>query len=233
MADLVDILIDILCQQGTQSKCQQFIASYPDITQQLVWLVFFPTVFMLIFVYILASGVTRQLGEGGHKKFQTLLAIALCIFVVFQGWYHYTLTLSRFWFIAVIVVSGFFVLIHKMGGVNQEGSGNSTEKRTKALKSQGLGKGVGSYALRTVLGEQKRELAAIKDLVKRRKQLEGKVVKYLKEPDIHKMDMERTDLALTSIDNQLKEKFGAYRLDPVIGHEVRKIEKELAKSQAA
>lgn len=128
---LIDSLIEIFCQQGTQSQCSQFLSAYPDITQQLVWLVFFPTVFLLIFINVIASGVTTT-----SAKYKTLVAIAIYIFIIFQGWYHYFLNVSKFWFIAIIVLGGIFVLIKKMGPASGGGGGGG-ERHLKASGSTG------------------------------------------------------------------------------------------------
>lgn len=124
MAEIVDTLINILCQQGTSSKCSQFVFTYPDVTQQIVWLVFFPSVFLLLFIIFIANGVAKE----PAVKYKTLVAIAIYVFIVFQGWYHYFLTLSKYWFIGVIILGGIYVVIHKMGAAgrgNEGGGGRS------------------------------------------------------------------------------------------------------------
>jgi hypothetical protein len=150
MADIVDLLVGLLCMQNTQSRCQQFLAGYNDVVQ-LVWLVFFPTVFLLIFIYLLAEGIVKGVEGNSKKKLQTLLSVAIYLFIIFQGWYHIFLSLSRFWFIAVIVLSGFFVFINKMGGAGRSGSGG------KGLAS-GLKKELGGKLFRKYVSGQKKDM---------------------------------------------------------------------------
>lgn len=133
MVDIVDTLIQILCQQGTQSDCTQFLSSYPDIAQQLVFFVLFPAIFLIIFVNIIAKGVTAA-------TYKTLLAIGIFIFIIYQGWYHFFLNISKFWFIGLIVLGGIYVLIRKMGaasgnggGGGGKGAGRSSSSLTKEL----------------------------------------------------------------------------------------------------
>ncbi|MBL7160784.1 MAG: hypothetical protein ISS93_02965 [Candidatus Aenigmarchaeota archaeon] len=149
MADIIDILINILCQQGTSGKCSSFISAYPDITQQLVWLVFFPAVFLLLFVFFISEGVTKD-----AKKYRTLLSIAIFIFVIFQGWYHYALTISKYWFIGVIILGGIYVIIHKMGAAGGGGgSGGGGGGSSRPLKA--LGSHISKRTMATFTGEEK------------------------------------------------------------------------------
>ena len=117
MVDIVDTLITLLCQQGTQSNCQNFIAQYPDVVQQVLWMVFFPGIFLLIFIMLLARGVAGD----NSRKVGSLLAIGLFLFIIFQGWYHYFLNISKFWFVSVIVLGGLYVFTHRMGPAHGNG----------------------------------------------------------------------------------------------------------------
>jgi len=92
--DIIETIIEILCQQGTVSQCQQAIQDYPGVTQQMFFLVFFPSVFLILFVYILAKGVTSE-----HQKMKVLVAVAIYIFIIFQGWYYTGITLVIHWYI--------------------------------------------------------------------------------------------------------------------------------------
>ena len=123
MPDVVDTLVDILCQQGTVSNCNQFIGAYGDIPQQLLWLVFFPSVFLIIFVILIANGVASSLDKGVGKKYSALLGIALYLFIIVQGWYHYFLNISKYWFIGIIILGGVLVLTKKMGAGHSGGGG--------------------------------------------------------------------------------------------------------------
>ena len=123
MVDLVDSFIGFFCQRDTASQCSQFIYQYPEISEQIVWLVLFPTVFLLMFIYLLTDGIIKHIGSDEKKKFQLLVAVSIYLFIVFQGWYHYVLGIAKYWFIVVILLSGFFIFISKMGGVNAASGG--------------------------------------------------------------------------------------------------------------
>lgn len=172
MVDIVTTLIDVLCQMNTQSQCQQFINTYPDVTQQLVWLVFFPSVFIIIFIYLLSEGVVKQVGSEAKKKLQVLVGVAIYMFIIFQGWYHLALSLSRVWFIVIIILSGFFVLIHRMGGAGGSGGGGAGGSRAMGSIIGQIGKRASKVALKDIerqedivesaLNEMERSLNIIK-----------------------------------------------------------------------
>ena len=123
MASPIDFLVDMLCQQGTASSCQSFISSYPDPASQIVFFLFFPVVFLIIFVYILGSGIA---GSVNNPKLSVLISVAIFAFIVFQGWYHIFLNISKFWFFAVIILGGFYVVVNRMGPASGGGGGNTT-----------------------------------------------------------------------------------------------------------
>lgn len=144
MVDIVDTLIEILCQQGTQSECTQFLSSYPDVTQQLVFFILFPVIFLLIFVNLIAGGVT----SAGYK---TLVAIGIFIFIIFQGWYHYFLNISKFWFIGLIILGGIYVVTHKMGAASGGGEGGGKGEKGGKAATQAAG----HWLREAVVGTQK------------------------------------------------------------------------------
>ena len=91
MVELIDLLVDVLCQQGTASECHSFINSYPDPVQQMVFFLFFPMVFLIIFVHILGSSISQR---AGSTKFTLLISTAMFLFIIFQGWYYIFLNIS-------------------------------------------------------------------------------------------------------------------------------------------
>src|SRR3989338_6553734 len=102
MADLLDILMQFLCQQNTLGECQQFLNSYSDPIQQLVFFLLFPIVFLVIFVTILSQEAVPRLG----KKLGMLLTVAILIFIIIQGYYHYFLVISKLWMYFIVILLG-------------------------------------------------------------------------------------------------------------------------------
>lgn len=165
MVDIVDTLINFLCQQNTASQCSQFISEYPDITQQIVWLVFFPAIFLIIFIMLIADGVVKN---SEHKKYKGLLSVAIFVFIIFQGWFHYVLNISKIWFIGLIVLGGLYVFTHRMGAAGGGGAkaGRSLFSRTAGkVIDKGVNKAIDDIvdALDWTEGREK----SIKNLAKR------------------------------------------------------------------
>jgi len=132
MVDVLDFLVNFLCQANTQSQCWEFINGYADPTQQLVFFLFFPTIFVIIFITELSNTISAS------KKLGVLFSLAIYMFIVFQGWYYIALTLSKMWFIAVIILVGFWVVLTKMGagggGGTRGGNGNTGRSLLDAAK---------------------------------------------------------------------------------------------------
>ncbi len=142
MAEPLDSLIDLLCRSGTSSDCQRFVSGFQDPASQLVFFIFFPLVFLVIFCWILGQGVSQ-----GNAKFALLVGVAVFLFIVFQGWYHIFLNVSRFWFIAVIVLGGFYVVMNRMGPAS---GGGGTKTKTSAGVTSGI-RGFASKKLKSAI----------------------------------------------------------------------------------
>ena len=121
MVELLDAAAQVLCPTPDSfNACQQFInelASEGPV-QQMLFFLFFPTIFIILFIYILT---TRFPLISENKGIRFLMAIAIFALTIVQGWYPAALAISRFWFIAVIILGGlwFFVGGHFRG--RQEG----------------------------------------------------------------------------------------------------------------
>ncbi len=235
MADVVQVLVDALCQQGTASRCTQFLSEYPDVTQQLIWLVFFPSVFILIFVYILAQGLSQQLGDA-HKKFQALLAVAFYLFIIFQGWYHMALAISRFWFISVILISGFFVLIHRMGGFGGGSSGNGGGRGGQPRHIGSIGGEASSYLSKRLVGKiTGKEKELIKDIARELDTLESLAQRIHKSKggndargaaalfEEFRAQRRYVEEKMRELDNLVK--MGGFKVDPSISRKLSDFEK--------
>lgn len=153
--------MEFLCQQKV-AECQNFIQGYPDPLTQLIWLVFFPLVFLVIFIYFL-SGVIIT-----HKGMRTLLAVAIYLFIIFSNWYYIVLIVSKFWYVSLIILGGLGIFVHKMSG-----GGNTVTQR--ALSGGGSSEGgwakvpgIIKYGLNRAkdLGDEDSLIKAIEELFK-------------------------------------------------------------------
>ena len=109
--------MQLLCQQDTLSKCEEFVSSYADPLQQVLFFLLFPAIFIIIFIEQLSSMVTSA------TRYSTLFGVAVFIFIVIQGWFHYFLLFGKYWFMSVIIIGGFFVMLRKMGATANSGGG--------------------------------------------------------------------------------------------------------------
>ncbi|MBL7206755.1 MAG: hypothetical protein ISS36_04115 [Candidatus Aenigmarchaeota archaeon] len=140
MADIIIFMLELLCQKNALQHCQSFIQRQPDMLNQMIFLVFFPTIFLLIFVYFMSGAVVNE-----HKGLRLLLGIGIYLFIIFNGWYHIALIISEFWFVALIILGGIGIMVHRMSG---GGRGYSS----------GAGRGLFSRIVGTVSQEATRKI---------------------------------------------------------------------------
>ena len=130
---VMDFLIEIL------RISPQTVSQYSNVTpiEQMFYLIFFPTLFILIFIYILT---TRWMSE--HAGFRILVAVAVYAFIIFQGYYDWFVMASKFWlFMLVILGAVWFVFRPKA----PEGGGGA--------KGKALGGGIMDDLKRRFKGE--------------------------------------------------------------------------------
>ncbi len=67
---------------------------------QIFYLFFFPSLFILLFIYILTSrGIL-----GLHKGIKLLVSVAVYAFIILNGWYDYFVRASEFWMFMLIIL---------------------------------------------------------------------------------------------------------------------------------
>ncbi len=120
MADVLQLLIDIF------KISPQMVNEYSTVSplEQIFYLFFFPTLFIIVFIYILTS---RWMGE--HKGLQILIAVAVYAFIIFQGLYNSFVFLSKYWLIGLIILGFIWLVFRPRGG------------GAKAMTADGKGKG--------------------------------------------------------------------------------------------
>ena len=106
------------------------------ILEQVFYLVFFPTLFLIVFVYILTS---RWMAE--HKGLRILIAAAVYAFIIFQGLYEWFVVLSKYWLFGLIGLGAFWFIFRPKGS----GGGG-------AKVSQGMTRGKGGGVLGLAYG---------------------------------------------------------------------------------
>jgi hypothetical protein len=145
--DIMQTLVEILCPQNPMitnaaSTCNQFISSHAAYGEfgQLLYFLFFPTIFIILFIYILTTFVLP--GAGPKKGLRMLIAAAVYIFIIINGMYSIVLPISEIWFIVIIFLFGlwYFVRHHFGGGGGGGGRG----------VMPGLGGGMVSGAMRRI-----------------------------------------------------------------------------------
>ncbi len=97
---------------------------------QIFYLVFFPTLFVLLFIYLLTS----RGAIGLHRGFKVLISIAVYAFIILNGWYSYFIMLSEFWLFMLIILGGVYFFWArggtKGGQLAQAGGGGQARGRS-------------------------------------------------------------------------------------------------------
>jgi len=73
---------------------------------QLFYIVFFPTVFIIFFIYILSRLVIYS-----HKGIRVMISIAIYAFIVLQGYYKWFVYFSRFWLFGLLLIGILYMII--------------------------------------------------------------------------------------------------------------------------
>jgi hypothetical protein len=170
--DVLEVLMGVLCQRDTLYQCQQFVQEYPDVVTQTIYFFFFPTVFMIVFVYLLAASVAGD--DKVAKKFKAMIGVAIFVFIVLQGWYHIILILSKFWFFSIIIMGGYYVFVYKMGV--KKGEPQSGTKGTAGRAFDSLANYAGRRISSAIRGDEK-------TIISRIERLQKEVVSYEKTID--------------------------------------------------
>jgi hypothetical protein len=116
--DIMQTLVELLCPTySAQSACNAFI-NQPhhqvlDPFGPLLYFLFFPTVFLILFIFVGSRAVFH-----GNKGINLLIGVAVFIFIIINGAYPIILWIGEFWFIAIFLL--FFIYLftkrHANGG---------------------------------------------------------------------------------------------------------------------
>jgi hypothetical protein len=107
MADIFQMLVDIL--KITPQQVSEYASQGP--LYQMFYLFIFPTIFVVVFIYILSYRIMRF-----HHGLRVLLAAAVYAFIILQGYYNWFVMLSKFWFFGLIFLGFIFLMLGRGGG---------------------------------------------------------------------------------------------------------------------
>ncbi len=128
--DIMDALVNFLCPTSQSAMaCNQFINTpHHQVLAPvgpLLYFFLFPTIFLIIFIYILSTSVLRG-PTGTIKGVRILIAAGVYIFIIINGWYSIVLPLAEIWFIILPLLGIlYFIVRHFTGGGGGQGGGMS------------------------------------------------------------------------------------------------------------
>jgi len=110
--ELMDMLVQFLCPtSNAASSCQSFISSHSSVMPpfgQYIYFLFFPTVFLLFFLWIVFKDAIKA-----NKGISLIATIAVYVFIIIQGLYPIFLALGELWIVVIFLLGFFYVLIHR------------------------------------------------------------------------------------------------------------------------
>jgi len=125
--DIMNTLVEMLCPTySAAGACNNFInqPSHQVLGPlgPLLYFLFFPTVFLIIFIYI-GTGVVLRGNVNKIRGMRVLLAVAFFVFIVLQGWYPMILWMGELWFFTLIIFFVLFFIVRMFTKGNGGGGG--------------------------------------------------------------------------------------------------------------
>jgi len=118
MADILQILQQFLCYGN--SDCINLFNQYSYKPMEgLFYVVFFPIVFIVLFIFIVSSSISPNRG------FRALISVAVFAFIIMQGWYYLFAMLGKFWLYLLVFLGFIWILIHTFVGRGKEEGGGA------------------------------------------------------------------------------------------------------------
>ncbi len=111
-----------------------------DILQDMVNYFLFPTVFIILFIYVILGVLFTK----AQAKFRLLVGITLYLVIIVNGWYGTFALFGQFYILFLLLLGVFYFLLTHFGirigggggGGKVPGTGEGTEKQLKLLKSR-------------------------------------------------------------------------------------------------
>ena len=156
MADILDIIVQFF--KISQDLVTKHANEGP--VAQMFYLLFFPTIFVLIFIYL----ITARGLLGVHKAFRILVSVAIYAFIILSGYYTYFVMFSEYWLYGLVILGALWMFWSR-GGTHLDVDGGAGGRPQS--------KGIGS-AVMSQLGQR-----AKKEITGERKRIEGRVDRAL------------------------------------------------------
>ena len=105
MADMLQLLIDIF------KISPQMVNEYSTVSplEQIFYLFFFPTLFIIVLIFVLTRYITE------HKGINLLIALAVYAFIIFQGMYNWFVFLSKYWLFGLVFLAFIYLILGRLG----------------------------------------------------------------------------------------------------------------------
>jgi hypothetical protein len=115
---LLDVVIQVLNIDCGVVQC----SGYASEVEALFYVLFFPTVFIILFVYIVTGAIINKVG-GAQGAFRILISVALYAFIIFEGYYNLFAALASAWWLLLATLVGLWLFIRQIiHGGGQQGS---------------------------------------------------------------------------------------------------------------
>ena len=85
----------------------QILSQYRTVQDQLLWLIFIPSLAMIFFIYWFASTVSL-----GHKGFRNLFGVAAYLTLILTGWYGRLIPIFNLYWGLLLAVSAFLFFMN-------------------------------------------------------------------------------------------------------------------------
>ncbi len=164
----------------------QLLSKYTTVQDQLLWLIFIPTLIFVFFIYWFATAVTL-----GHKGFRNLFGIAAYLTIVLTGWYGKLIPLLITWWWIVLGLGIFLFLLSAVfkpgksremlvlgGALGQAATGKFWERREAQKNLDNL-----RSTLRSFKVDPDRDLAGQPEFDKADRDPKVEMMRYKKEYD--------------------------------------------------
>ena len=121
MAELFEILRDLLCYGNYECANTFNQYAYKPI-EGLFFTVFFPILYIMIFVYIVSGAIGLN-----NKGFRVLIGVGLFAFIILQGYYNIFLIISKLWMFSLLLLGFLWFFIHTFTKGSAKGRTGSGE----------------------------------------------------------------------------------------------------------